>query len=491
MRRATTSTFLACAAALAVALAVCGPATASSGQLAVFQDDRQLLESGDATRQQTLAEVQALGVDVIKFSLQWWSVAPGTTQKPPGFDASDPAQYPAAGWARYAALVSEAQARGFRVMIAVTGEAPGWATARRGDRLGVDRPSGREYGRFLEAAGRRFPGVDLWALWNEPNHPRFLYPQSRRGVPYAPYLYRRLVTAGVAGLRRSGHGGNRILFGELLPIGKRHLGARSNLRPLLFLRDFFCVSRSWRSYRGLAARLRGCSRYRRVRGVNGFGYHPYTRPNGPRGREPSSDDATIRSIRRITRTLDRARSRRRIGGGRLSVWNTEFGYQSNPPDPFQTPIRRIPRFLNEAEWMSFRHRRVASYSQYTLRDLPLSGSGAARYSGWQGGLRFSSGQVKSDVYAAYRLPLFVRLLGPGAVEVWGAARPGGAGAQVQLQQRAGGAWQNLGGPVSITNPRGYFRRRYRIAKASSRSYRFVYVSGGATYTSRSAKAVVR
>ena len=82
----------------------------------------------------------------------------------------------------------------------------------------------------------------------------------------------------------------------------------------------------------------------------------------------------------------------------------------------------------------------------------------------------------------------MRLLGPGAVEVWGDARPGGRGATVQVQQRSGkGAYSNLGGPISVTNVRGYFRARFRIAKATRRTYRFQ--SSG--LTSRSTKAANR
>jgi hypothetical protein len=472
---------------LAIVLALPGAASASTGQLAIFQDDSRLVESSDATQVSTLDEIRGLGADVIKVHVQWSHVAPGTTSKPAGFDAASPAGY---NWGLLASLVSRAQSRGLQVMIGLTGPAPGWATARRGDRSGVDRMEPSEYGRFAEAAARRFPSVRIWALLNEANHPRFLYPQSRRGVPYAPHLYRRLVASGVAGLGRAGHGGDRILFGELLPIGKPRLGPRNALKPLRFLREFFCVDSRWRRFRGRAARRRGCNRFRRITGVNAFGYHPYTRPNGPRGREPTRDDATIRSIRRITRTLDRARRMRRIGGPRLNVWNTEFGYQSNPPDPFQTRLRRIPGFLGEAEWISYRNRRVASWSQYTLVDTPLvrSGSRFVRYSTWQGGLRYSSGRAKGGVYNAYQVPFFVRLLGPNAVEVWGAARPGGAGARVQVQQRRrGGRYANLGTSFAITNVRGYFRKRFRISKASRRFYRFQT----GPLTSRAAKAVLR
>jgi hypothetical protein len=450
-------------------------AGASSTQLSVFQDDGALLHSGDGSRGNLLSEVDALGVDVIKAQLLWVDVAPRGKRKPSGFDGSDPNQYP--GWQKYDAFVRDAQARGLRVMFALSPPYPGWATRRRGDLEGANRPSAREFGRFAEAAGERYPSVDIWTIGNEPNHPGFLSPQSKRGgAPVAPHLYRSMVRAAVAGLERSGHAGHTILFGELLPIGKSGSGPKQNLQPIRFLREFFCLDSSWRPFRGRAAKLRGCNRYRKLTGVDGFAYHPYTRPGGPRIVEPSQDDATIRSLGRVTRTLDIARRKGRIGGGRMPIWSTEFGFQSNPPDPYLgARLRRIPSFMGESElWISMRNRRVASYSQYTMTDTPLRGGGDV-FGTWQGGLRFASGRAKAGVYNAFRLPIFVRQLGPSAVEVRGAARPGGAGSVVQVQQRVGGGgFENLGGPITVSNERGYFTARFRIAQASRRTFRFRY-----------------
>jgi hypothetical protein len=462
-------------------------AAASWSQHALFQDDHNLLERGDAEREQTLDELKALGVDVIKAQLSWAEVAPRGRHRPNGFVAADPAGYP--GWARYDTLVRDAQARGMSVMLALSPPYPGWATARRGDRVGVDRPSPQAFGSFAEAAGRHFPTVDIWTIGNEPNHPGFLYPQATsRRVPFAPHRYRALVREAVAGLQRSGHTGDTILFGELLPIGKSRYFRKNTIKPLRFIREFFCLDSSWRPFRGRAASLRGCQRYRPMTGVTGFAYHPYTRPNGPRGREPSSDDATIRSYGRIARALDIARSKGRIDGPRLPIWNTEFGFQSNPPDRFQTTLSRIPAFMAESElWLSLRNDRVASFSQFTMTDTPVRKSGDI-FGTWQGGLRFADGRPKKGVYDGYRLPIFVRLLGPRAVEVWGAARPGGAGAVVQVQERhARGGFSNLGAPLTVENARGYFRARFEISKAAQRSYRFVYDGQG----SRAAKAATR
>ena len=471
--------------ALAVTAALPTAASASSRQYAIFQDDDQLLQRGDAVRDRTLDELDALGVDVIKAQLFWSRVAPGGRRKPAGFDGADPSQYP--GWGPYDRLVQSAQARGLRVMLALSPPYPGWATKRRGDRAGVDRPNAREFGRFAQAAALRFPGVDLWTLGNEPNLYKFLYPQSSRsGVPSAPHQYREMVRAAMAGINRAGAGGDTVLFGELLPIGTKRFGPKRNLRPLLFLREFFCLNSRLRPYRGRAARVRKCRGYRRLRGLDGFAYHPYTRAAGPRLREPDKDDATIRSLGRVTRLLDTARRRGRIGGGRLSIWNTEFGFQSNPPDRFQVRLSRIPGFLAESELLlSLNNRRVASYSQYLMVDTPITGGDTGTF---QTGLRFADGRQKRGVYAAYRLPILVRLLGPGAVEVRGAARPGGLGAVVQIQQRrGGGGYEDLGGPVTVRNARGYFRVRFRISRAASRRYRFL--SDG--FSSRAATPIVR
>ena len=434
--------------AFLVALALLPAAAgASVRQLTLFQDDKLLAESGDAQRNATLDEVRGLGVDMIKVQLSWAAVAPGGRTKPSGFDATDPAQYP--GWAAFDALLADARARGFKVMFALAPPAPGWATRARGDRAGVNRPIAREYGRFAEAAARRFPGVSVWTLWNEPNHPRHLYPQSVNGRPVAPHLYRAMVRAAVRGLKRGGAGGKTTLFGELLPIGKSSTGPRRNLKPLRFLRAFFSG---------------------RVGGVDGFAYHPYTRPLGPLVREPSPDDATIRSYGRIFRALDSARERGRLRSAKkLPIWNTEFGFQTNPPDPgFGAEIARVPKFWSLSElWFSYSNRRVKTISQYTMNDTPGDPSL------WQSGLRFADGRLKTDIYDNFRLPILVRQLGPGAVEVRGAARPGGPGSVVQIFQRGRkGPFKPLGGPMTVRNVRGYFVARFRIRRAAVRTFRF-------------------
>jgi hypothetical protein len=428
---------------LAVLAVVPATAGASAHQYALFQDEA-LITQNAGTRGPTLDEAKALGADMIKVQLNWDVVAPGGKRKPKGFDGRDPSQYP--GWARYDEAIAAIKAHGFKVMFALAPPAPGWATAKRGDSAGVTRPNAREFGRFAEAAARRYPGVDVWTIWNEANHADHLLPQSTHsGRPVAPQIYKAMVRAAVKGLRRGGATHDPILFGELIPIGMPARGPKRNLKPLTFLRSFF--------------------QGKPIGGLNGFAYHPYTRPGGPLVREPTSNDATIRSYGRVLRALDAARARGQLRAKKkLPIWNTEFGFQTNPPDNiFGARLASVPRFWDLSElWFSYSNRRVKTISQYTMDDQP------GGVSQWQSGLRFSNGALKSDIYANYRLPILVRQLGPGAVEVRGAARPGGAGSTVQIYQRGRkGPFRPLGGPIGVRNVRGYFVSRYRISKAAS------------------------
>lgn len=469
-----------------------------------MQDDRLLLNSGPEVREQRLDEVQALGVDAIKLQLTWASVAPGGRLRPSGFDGSDLADYPASNWDRYDGLIRAASGRGLRVLVALAPPAPGWATRERGDTAGVDRPSPIEFARFVRAVGTRYDGsrrdaegrelprVNFWSIWNEPNHPQFLLPLGRRdGRLVSPHTYRGLVAAALDGLSRSGHRRDTILWGELLPIGRADTGPRNTIKPLRFLREMLCLDADERPYRGADARVRGCQRFRRLAGVSGFAYHPYTRRDGPNAPEPTEDDATIRSIERVTDLLDRAARRGRVKRRGMPIYVTEFGYQSSPPDPRQARLRSIPAYLNEAELYAWRNRRVKLWSQYGLADEPLL-AGAQRYDLFQSGLRFFDERPKPGVYEAYRSPLVARVTSPGRVELWGAARGAPRGTELRVEQRlGGGAFRSLRGPAVTTGQEGYFRRSYRISRAAERSFRFTYLDGELPRSSRSAKVTPR
>lgn len=483
-------TVLTCALALAALALPAGEAGANRSQLTIIQHDADLLRDPDL-RNRRLDEFRALGVEVVKLRMDWRTLAPDGDRRPDGFDATNPASYPADRWAPYDEAIKGIASRGMRPYIMLGGRAPEWATAGRGN---VDRPNGDEFRQWVQAVGTRYSGtyggqpgymdplgggspatgalprVDIWGIWNEPNLLSWLAPQYRRGLPYSPRVYRGLVYGAFDGLSASGHGSDSILIGELLPFA-RSGRTRDKVRPVQFLRELACVDSRYRPYTGRSARSRGCSNFRPIPG-NGLAYHPYTLSGGPRVRSPHRDDASISELSRITRALSLLDRRRRLATRRMPIWISEFGYQTDPPDRlFGSRISRVPGFMGESEWIAFRNSRVASYAQYLLVDDPVQGSGAARYAGFQTGLRFSNGEAKPGVYAAFELPFFVRRRSSSRVEVFGGVRAGAEGDQVVVEQRLGrGDFRELGTVALGTN--GYFLRTFSLSRADRREYRF-------------------
>lgn len=463
-------------AVAACVLALPAGAAASRSQWSLVEDHGYLVRSGPIVREATLDEIQALGAEAIRIEIKWTEVAPDpSANRKPSFDATDPGAYP--GFEPYDDLVLRAAAKGFRILITLAPDAPDWATA--GGRGGNYKVDSRDYGDFARAVGTRYSGayaglpkVTWWSLWNEPNHIFFVKPRSQ-----APRVYRRMVDRALPALK-SAVAGARVLVGELAPVGT----ATKVLGPLRFLQQWLCVDKRYKRLRGRAARKAGCKRFRRVR-ANGFAHHPY----GPVGEVPPRRDiVNMVSIRRLGSALDKAGRAGRITR-RLGIYNTEFGYQTNPPDPFigTTPSRQA-EILNTLEEYSYRYSRLRSYSQYLVYDDPArSGPTALKWAGFQTGLRFNGGNPK-PAYDAYRLPISVKKQRRG-VRIWGRVRPGSGIRSVQIQRTRGGTRTDDGGLVR-TNSSGYFTVKRR---SKSASYLFVgYSDANGTQqigTSRTAK----
>ena len=455
---------------LVVLAAVAAPAAqASDRQLLIVQDHGGMLGQPEATA----SEFAALGADVVKMQLFWDDVAPAGRRKPAGFDASDPSSY---HWNTYPGAVNAIVAAGMQPYVSIGGRAPRWAT-HGGGRPGTARPSAKEFGLFAEAVGRQFPNVHIWSMWNEPNLGSWLSPQRTRGVPQAPSIYRNLYLAAHASLRATGHGGDRILLGELMPRGGT---SSKKIRPLDFLRELVCLDSHYRQYRGHAARARGCSKVGRIP-TSGLAYHPYTLRGGP-GIHDGPGDAAIGQLSRVTKVLD-ALGRRGKLPRKLPLWITEFGYQTSPPDPFfGVKLQRAAAFMDTSEFMAFRDPRVASYSQYTLTDEPPRSDGRpfSRWSTWQSGLRFGNGKPKPFVYDAFRTPFLVRSLGPSVVELFGGGRTG-SGPVATIEAKAPGRRYRSIASIPV-NADGYFRQIVRLKKAYRHTFRLRL--GGLTRTKR-------
>jgi hypothetical protein len=459
------------AALVAMAMVLpAAPARANSTQASLLQDDPQLIYTSSKNRTKRLDELQSLGIDIVKVRVNWRYLAP--SKRPHGYNGADPAAY---DWGPYDEVVQGAQSRGMDVLFQVGGSAPEWATPGKS---AIRNPNPAEFGKFVEAVGKRFPSVHMLSVWNEPNLVSWLSPQVSGKVPQSPRIYRGLLNAAYGGMQRSGHGSDDLFVGELLPFSRSSRNSNKKIRPIAFLRELACVDSHYRPFRGSTARKRGCAGFKSIPGT-GLAYHPYTLAGGPKVRTPNKDDASIRDLGRLRTAINRLRARHRIHSY-WPIWITEFGFQSRPPDPFGSPIKAIPGYMGEAEYLAYKNSRVRSFAQYPLVD------DRGKVAGFQSGLRFHNGKAKPFVWAAFRRPFFARYSGK-SVELFGGIRAE-PGAEVTVQTKNGpkAKWRTV--RTVTLNSRGYFDFHARLSRASKRYFRFF---GAGAPASRTAKAVKR
>ncbi|HLM27080.1 MAG TPA: hypothetical protein VK304_08945 [Thermoleophilaceae bacterium] len=538
---------LTAAAAAAALAAPVSSASASSSQESIFQDDNLLVTGSDQQVENTLSTLRSLGVDRIRVSVIWRFVAPGATSAGrPSFNgrsASDPAAYGSGAWDRYDRIVDAAQRYGIGLLFSVTGPSPRWATGDKSEPRGLVSPDAAAFGQFVTAVGRRYSGsyadeqpqaspppsgaglpsltarsrgsakaaatgvlprVTMWSVWNEPQQPGWLRPQVSGGRPASPHIYRRLLDSAWAGLRASGHGSDNILIGELAPRGTRRLTS-GPMTPLRFLRELYCVNRRIRPLRGSEAAARGCpsdaagtarfrSQHPALFDAPGFAQHPYALEVAPSKVDRIRDQVTIASLGRLTRTLDRVQ--RRYGKRRrMPIWLTEYGYQTDPPDPtiVGQPWSRQAAYLNEADHIAYRNRRVRSVAQFLLvddqPDRSVSPSNI-RYWGstFQSGLITIEGRRKPSFFSYQRsIDAYPKRVRRGrAVRVYGQLRPAANGslirASLQFRRRGSRRWRTVK-RVRTRSLRNIVRPR--VGVRSSGRFRFVWREGTRRNATRS------
>ena len=543
------------AAILAVVLIAvpAGRAVASSQQTSIIEDDARL----DADPGGTLARARLLGAQVIRVSVHWDSIAPSPLARkmPRNFNATDPAAYPAAHWALWDAIVTDAHQVGIRVDFDLMGGAPRWALGpgRPARNLNPNwDPSASAFGAFVRAIATRYSGdyvppggtatlprVDFWTIWNEPDYGPSLAPQGVPGhlkVENSPRMYRNLLGAAWRSLQATGHGTSTdtIAFGELAPRGESFWGVFSGMKPLTFLRALYCVDSRYHVLLGPAAKIRGCPTTRaaskRFRAQNpalfqasGVSDHPYMRwykPNhelnpDPTNHSSTADYSSLGVIGNLTRALDRLQ---RAYGSRaqLPIYNTEFGYITSPPKHSPDPTASVrviylspaiaAGYMNWAEYLSWRNPRIRSFEQYLLYD-PVRPTRANNYGGFASGLLTWNGFQKATYYA-WRLPLYLPVTTARrdhSLEVWGCVRPARFGlldsgspqtADIQFAPNGSGTYTTLE-TVTAGTDSCYFDLHMTFPSSGKVRLAYTYPAGdellgnGAGVVSRSVAVTVR
>jgi len=194
--------------------------------------------------------------------------------------------------------------------------------------------------------------------------------------------------------------------------------------------------------------------------AGGYAHHAYTTRQGPTFKPPPND-VTIGVLSRLTKALDRATSAGALTT-RLPIHLTEFGIQSTPDTIQGVSLAKQVEYRAIAEKIAYDNPRVASFSQYLLRDSDPTGP--KEYGGFESGLRFADGKPKPSL-AAFRLPLAVRRSGAKAT-VWGLVRPATGVTSATITYANRGSSRFLALKTVRTDARGYFQFRtsYRAGR---------------------------
>ena len=411
---------LALVAALGAAAVVAAlpPAPAASPSVRYGIQDGAYLSAGPQLEAR-LATLDQLGTRLVRYMLNWREIAPTKPRHP-----ADPGD-PAYDWRGTDAILGALHAHGIDVLATVY-RTPRWASVHRRPR---DVPaSNSSFAAFATATARRYPWLRLWEIWNEPNLGTFLTPAS-------PRLYvQRLLNPAYAALHAV-NAANRVAGGATSPIG-----TTSGLDPVAFMRGM----------RAAHARL------------DVYSHHPYpiTRGERPFGFAHGvcrycRNVLTLANLPALLREVRRDFGRKRI-------WLTEYGNQTNPPDPFGVSWAQQAQYVAESALRARSAPYVDMLMQFLVQDQP-------QLNGWQSGLLSATGMVKPS-FNSYRLPIAQASRRGLRTTIWGQVRPGTGGRQYLLERFVRGRWVASGRPA-LTDAHGSYTRvvyarkgtRFRIA----------------------------
>jgi hypothetical protein len=313
MRRFTIATII---TMTGLALAA-GPASAAM-KVGIEDEDVFLNNNSSVSPEAGYAMLDDLGISTMRVLITQKSVQHGN-----GFDFS-----------KYTAFLQTAKFHGVDVQVVLVGNHP--------------RPNVSSFRRFAGAAAEALKGgVSFYSIWNEPNLNQWIR-GSNKGA-----TYRRLYTAGYKAIK-SADPSARILIGETSPNGTK------GISPLAFIRQLACVDERYRPLRG-----KRCPKLK----SDGYAHHPYAFGVPPRRSDQGPDNATIGTLRNLTRALRKTRGRI---SGTSSIYLTEFGYLATKRRGL--PERKRAAYLRQGYAIARRTHGVKEMVQYLLVQPPHRGS---------------------------------------------------------------------------------------------------------------------
>jgi Glycosyl hydrolase catalytic core len=360
----------------ALAIAAAQPATGSRYLQVGITDEASLLYGSTA---KTVATYDKLHVQVARLDLYWGGPLGVAKSRP--LHPTNPAD-PAYDWSLYDPVVQQLAAKGIKVLFSIYGT-PSWAN--HGEGLNVAPRNPLDLKKFARAAALRYSGtyttggvelppVRYWLAWNEPNNPVFLRPQFQKvgthWVIASAKAYAKICNAIYNGVHGVGIASERVGCGATAPRGNNQpLSSRPSISPLAFL---------------AAVKRDGLKTF------DAWDHHPYySNPSRtPTSAIPSGGAVELGNLDTLIRQVTREYGNKRI-------WITEYGYETNPPDPiFGVSWAKQAAYLTQAFRIVRANPRVDLMLWFMLRDDP-------NLNGWQSGLITVGGKHKPS-FAAFQ-----------------------------------------------------------------------------------------
>src|SRR6478752_4689054 len=378
-------------AVAAASLATTAPPAAAAGGVRYGITDDAWLQNGTGSVTSRVARLHALGVQIVRFTLNWNKIA---TDRPA--DARDP-EDAAYDWTAVDPVLEGLRSAGITVVLQLNAT-PSWANGGKGSNYAPTSAS--TFRDFAAAAATRYPWVTRWLIWNEPNQARWLRPTS-------PATYTtRLLNPAYAAIHAV------IPGAEVAGGGTAPRGATGGVSPVAWLTGM----------RAAHARL------------DAYAHNPY--PLDPKRETPLTGGCThcatitMATISRLVTLVSRNFPRARI-------WLSEYGYQTDPPDHLLgvSPALQA-RYESEGAYVAWRTPRVDLLIHFLYRDEPS----IARF---QSGLVTLAGKTKPS-YQAFELPLAEISRSGTRTSLWGQLRAPGTSTTAQVERRVGAGWRTVG-----------------------------------------------
>ncbi len=384
-------------------LAASGTTASKSARSVLYGvNDDAWLAHGPGSLESRLDTLDRPGPEVVRYTIRWDRVARTRPASPRS--AADRAY----DWDEVDAVLRGLRRHGLEPVVTLLGT-PGWANGGKGPNWAPT--SAASFANFTHAAARRYPWVRYWTIWNEPNRSTFLRPTT------AKTYVEKLLDPAYAQLHAV-IDGVRVGGGVTAP-----RAGSSGVAPVAWIRAM------------------GKARAR----LDAYAHHPY--PGRPQTETPwgpkcvNCQTITMADLERLEREVSSA-------FGKKPIWLTEYGYQTNPPDPYLgvSPEQQAI-YVASAAMRAYRAKSVEMLVFFMVRDDALS-------AGWQSGVFTEDGRMKPS-YAAFRMPLVQTARRGANAEPWGQVRPRSGSQTFRIRLEEGDGARFVGG-TRRTDANGFF-----------------------------------